>query len=153
MKELGVPATGAAGGRARANPNCVRAPKKRSIVRPVVWSTKGAETCEAEDVGSSESCAVESVVRMHARKMVRDSWRKDVIVGRRNGNCKAMAADVALTGRKRVTRCRTEARSLRAMEKYGILDKVKINLGSSTKGLHVSTYPPHTCDMPRVFVD
>jgi hypothetical protein len=39
------------------------------------------------------------------------------------------------------------------MEKYGILDKVKINLGSSTKGLHVSTYPPHTCDMPRVFVD
>jgi hypothetical protein len=45
-----------------------------------------------------------------------------------------MVADSALIGRERVTRCRIEARSSRAMEKYGILDKVKEQPGFTHKG-------------------
>jgi hypothetical protein len=40
MKEVAL----GAGGRAKAKLKEVRVPKKRSIWRPVVWSTKGEET-------------------------------------------------------------------------------------------------------------
>jgi hypothetical protein len=58
-------------GRASAMPNCVRAPKKRSMARPVRGSVKGSLNCEAEEVGSSSSWAwvvgVEVVRRRRGR--------------------------------------------------------------------------------------
>lgn len=64
MNELAVPVVFGVDEVARAKPKDVRAPKNRSIVRPVVWSTKGVERVEAEDVAS---CAVVNVVKRHAR--------------------------------------------------------------------------------------
>lgn len=73
MKEAGALALAAlAAGRAKAKAKDVRAPTKRSIVRPVFWSTKGVETCEAEDVGSSPGRAKVMAKRETSRVMRRN---------------------------------------------------------------------------------
>lgn len=73
------------GGSAKANAKDVRAPKKRSMGRPVVWSTKGVETWEAEDVGSSSGrarvSAMREMKRLRRRKVV--DWLGEGIL--RNG--------------------------------------------------------------------
>ena len=60
MKELALD-----GDVAKPKPKEVRAPKNRSISRPVPWSTKVVENVLAEEVGSSSSAYV-TVVRRHA---------------------------------------------------------------------------------------
>ena len=53
INEPAVPLAGAVAGRAKEKEKVVRAPKKRSMGSPVVWSVKGAENWEGEDVASS----------------------------------------------------------------------------------------------------
>ena len=55
-------------GTAKAKPNVVRAPKKRSIFRPVIWSTKGSDSCAVDDVASS---ACDDEHRTNTRTAVR----------------------------------------------------------------------------------
>jgi hypothetical protein len=56
-------------GVAKAKAKDVRAPKKRSILRPVVWSTKGVESCDAVEVASSPAWV--GVERRHANRVTK----------------------------------------------------------------------------------
>lgn len=61
-----------------AKPNVVRAPKKRSMVRPVVASVKAVETWAADEVGSSSSWAT---VITERRNRIRQRGRHRPISG------------------------------------------------------------------------
>lgn len=66
--ELALADASKVAGTAKAKPNVVRAPKKRSIFRPVIWSTKGLDSCAVDEVASS---ACEDEHRRNARTVVR----------------------------------------------------------------------------------
>lgn len=65
-------------GMVMAKPKVVRAPKKRSIVRPVAASVNAVETWAADEVGSSSSWAA---VWAERRRMVRQRGRRAPVVG------------------------------------------------------------------------
>lgn len=82
-------------GMAMAKPKVVRAPKKRSIVRPVIWSTKGSESWEMEEVASSACVEVDR--RNAERVRRRMSKARMGLMPRYEGCCSFENAMVAST--------------------------------------------------------
>lgn len=91
-----APAVPFCSGRAMAKANDVRAPKKRSMFRPVAWSTNGALCCAGVEVASSPA---KVIVMMEKKKRAKMKSFEERRRDRRGSVCDAMLIQVGSCGR------------------------------------------------------